>query len=45
LATVIVSKRGVVAASLFGSSLSLRREQKAKTLHESRERELIKIKI
>jgi hypothetical protein len=42
---VKISKRGAVAASLFGSSSSLRREQKAKTWHESREIELIKIKI
>jgi hypothetical protein len=40
LATVKVSKRGAVEASLFGSSSSLRREQKEKTLHQSSEREI-----
>jgi hypothetical protein len=34
--------REVVAASLFGSSSSLEREQKAKTLHKSKERKRIK---
>jgi hypothetical protein len=34
--------REAVAASLFGSSSSLEREQKAKTLHKTKERKRIK---
>jgi hypothetical protein len=33
-----VSTREAVAASLFGSSSSLEREQKAKTLHKAKDR-------
>jgi hypothetical protein len=41
----IISAEGVVAASLFGSSLSLQRKQMAKTSHKSKERKQVQSKI
>jgi hypothetical protein len=41
----VASAEGAVVASFFGSSLSLQRKEKAKTLHKSKERERVKNKI
>jgi hypothetical protein len=41
----VASAEGAVVAPFFGSSLSLQRKEKAKTLHKSKERERVKDKI